>query len=656
MARETRLGNEVIYVPTGWRIVGIRAGQIAERVVSDDFNRLTEGPVENTLYAVQCTLPRFFKGRPTVEQVLDAITEEVRLTWEECPRLTRDEGIKRSPSRYGGLWYEIAARPGNNLVWVGEVIWRSAHPVVTGAPITTRVLLEEHAAHVQLSVRVTADGGLASVRGYIGAGQAQPSFLRPIARDIPLEWFGAPFRVQYVSTREGEVERLVRDVIASEERAIPVAVLTPLEEGGYAVDPGELLIDLLGRAVLYVLREHKQTFALTNAVGDRRMSCYWGAVRVYMPGWDKHDNPYAHPLLVSDRLTDPVMKAAWLGEIGIWLGTRITLPPPLGERKPPESVVSSTNGGLAREHEVIEDGTGSLEVSENTQVAEADPASFPSAAAAETSEPADVTTELRGEDRVGVRDSSAVSGAALVTPQIVAPGTAVLFERLFEEVRTLGCSISDLVDEVERLRTLTAVRSAGTSAIERRLGHVEAILQRMISDMQIGAGAIPGDQMDVGFGFEEDEEPDEESLTLVDVVRTAAEAYSDALVFLDSAYESASESPYESPDRVQAVLDAMARIARRRQDGVLGMSLRSAFSELGIDYRSGISRTTPERLREQYRFNYRGLEFEAEEHIALGNTYDPRRCLRIYFSSRVPNELRFVIAHVGRHFTVTTTT
>src|SRR5690606_35448407 len=178
MARETRLGNEVIYVPTGWRIVGIRAGQIAERVVSDDFNRLTEGPVENTLYAVQCTLPRFFKGRPTVEQVLDAITEEVRRTWEECPRLTRDEGIKRSPSRYGGLWYEIAARPGNNLVWVGEVIWRSAHPVVTGAPITTRVLLEEHAAHVQLSVRVTADGGLASVRGYIGAGQAQPSFLR----------------------------------------------------------------------------------------------------------------------------------------------------------------------------------------------------------------------------------------------------------------------------------------------------------------------------------------------------------------------------------------------------------------------------------------------------------------------------------------------
>ena len=33
----------------------------------------------------------------------------------------------------------------------------------------------------------------------------------------------------------------------------------------------------------------------------------------------------------------------------------------------------------------------------------------------------------------------------------------------------------------------------------------------------------------------------------------------------------------------------------------------------------------------------------------------PRRCLRIYFSSRVPNEPRFVIGHVGRHFVVRST-
>jgi hypothetical protein len=39
----------------------------------------------------------------------------------------------------------------------------------------------------------------------------------------------------------------------------------------------------------------------------------------------------------------------------------------------------------------------------------------------------------------------------------------------------------------------------------------------------------------------------------------------------------------------------------------------------------------------------------------LGSSYDPRRCLRIYFTSRALLEARFVIGHVGRHFDVLTT-
>jgi hypothetical protein len=97
-------------------------------------------------------------------------------------------------------------------------------------------------------------------------------------------------------------------------------------------------------------------------------------------------------------------------------------------------------------------------------------------------------------------------------------------------------------------------------------------------------------------------------------------------------------------------------VARRRRDSVLGTSLREAFNDLGIDYRGAIARSTPARLREQYRFAHNGQAIEAEEHIVLGNTYDPRRCLRIYFSSRAIDELRFVIGHVGRHFEVMTTT
>src|SRR5690606_11303578 len=287
MASKPDLKEEAFYLPTGWRIVGQGAEQIAGRIVASNMaDQLAAGPVADTLYALQCTFPRTKSGRSSVERILDAITGEVRLTWSECPRLLRDQEVQRSPSRYSGLRYDILSEVDSG--WAGEVIWRSVHPVVTGAPITTRVLIEESTAYTRLSVRVTAEHGHGSVRGYIGAGQAQPSFLHALVRDLTPVWLGTPLMAHRIPNRTSEVERFVCDVLASEERDVPVVVLSPLEEGGYVVQPEELLIDLLGRAVLYVFEEHQQTFALTDLVGDRRMSCYWGAARAYMPGWSKH--------------------------------------------------------------------------------------------------------------------------------------------------------------------------------------------------------------------------------------------------------------------------------------------------------------------------------------------------------------------------------
>ena len=125
---------------------------------------------------------------------------------------------------------------------------------------------------------------------------------------------------------------------------------------------------------------------------------------------------------------------------------------------------------------------------------------------------------------------------------------------------------------------------------------------------------------------------------------------------LESTRDSAIASPYEDPERLRAVLEAMANIARRRRDGRLGTSLREAFADVGIDYRGAIARSTSARLREQYRFRHGEETIEAEEHIVLGNTYDPRRCLRIYFSSRLVSDPRFIVAHVGRHFEVRSST
>jgi hypothetical protein len=607
------------YLPTGWRVVGPGAESIAERARVYAADRLTAGSTADTLYAVQFTIPPSVNARPTVELLLDAVTEDIRRTWPECPRLLRDELLDRAPSRFGGARFEALSEPGKE--WTGELIWRAVHPVVAGAAITTWALIEERKSFTRVSVRVTADDGLASVRGYVGAGQAQPAFIRALRSRVTPIWLGGPLQAHAVRT--GDVVELIHSILPSQERSLPVALLAPLEDGGYVVDPEDLAWELLGRARLFVFQEHRQTFEFTDALGDRRMSCYWGATRAYMPGWTRHDDPYDHPLLVGDRLGDPVMRAAWLGELGVGVGAGLTLPPSLDDRR--RSAVADTAPSTAAD--VAQASPSSSEARAGVAEEASSPSTEPAAAVAARQEGAAVQEER-------------ASGSS-----------AALLEALIAEVRRLGSAMTTLTEEVERLRTISAVRASSTSAIERRLGRLEDLLEHMFVHATDPA-ASPADTMEEAAT----DTDDEGAPTLALVVQDAAETYSDALVFLDSAFTAASDSPYEDPERVRAILEAMGRIARRRRDGLLGTSLREAFSDLGIDYRGAIARTTPAKLREQYRFAYNGSLVEAEEHIVLGNTYDPRRCLRVYFSSRVATEPRFVIAHVGRHFEVRSTT
>jgi hypothetical protein len=609
------------YLPTGWRVVGSGAERVAERAAAYGLQRIQQDDDADTLFAVRCTLEPLVRGRPVVEPVLAAITDDIRRTWADCPRLLRDVPVERPPTRFGGVSFGFRTEPG--IVWLGEVVWRAVHPMVAGAPITTRVVLEEHRSYTRLSVRVTADDGLASVRGYVGAGQAQPPFLRGLKADLTPVWAGAPLEPRYV--RNGEVADLVHSLLPAVTRDVPLVVLAPLEDGNYIVDPNELAWELLGRGQLHVLQEHRQTFELTDAIGDRRLSCYWGAARAYMPGWSRHDDPYDHPLLVGDRLGDPLMRAVWLGELGVWLGSRLTMPPALA-------------------------GTAAV-------------ASPEVPAAAASGSEAGVSADV---SRTGVRPSGARipagSGLAPAAPAGAGPAGDVpdaawpveafpLLEALVGEVRTLSSRVAGLVEEVERLRTISAVRSSSTGAIERRLSRLEDLLAYAFPD-----GPREGQQAPGVVEVVDPEPADEGAPSLVAVVHHAAEAYSDALVVLESAFTAAADSPYEDPERVRAVLEAMARMARRRRDGQLGTSLRDAFNDLGIDYRGAIARSTSAKHREQYLFARGDQLVEAEEHIVLGNTYDPRRCLRVYFSSRVPDEPRFVIAHVGRHFQVRSST
>ena len=191
-------GRPGTYLSTGWRIVGAAADRVAERTETVMDDRLRAGTLEDTLFALDCTVPALDEGRASVERVLDAVTEEIRLSWADCPRLLRDEDHKRSPSRFGGLWTAHSIEPGKQ--WVGEVIWRSVHPLVAGSAITTRLVLQERQNFLRIGVRVTSDDGVASVRGDVGAGQAQPKFLRSLRSKLAFSWQGGPFKPYFIGS------------------------------------------------------------------------------------------------------------------------------------------------------------------------------------------------------------------------------------------------------------------------------------------------------------------------------------------------------------------------------------------------------------------------------------------------------------------------
>lgn len=145
--------------------------------------------------------------------------------------------------------------------------------------------------------------------------------------------------------------------------------------------------------------------------------------------------------------------------------------------------------------------------------------------------------------------------------------------------------------------------------------------------------------------------------SVAEAVDYAAELFGEQLLFLPSASSTAADHPYERPAEILGALQVLADVSRRRtQPGGLGRPLEAVFTELGLDYRAGITRNTSRRHAKQYDFrDAEGKVYFCPEHIAFGTSYDPRHCLRVYISTKAAED-RIVIGHVGRHLDVATTT
>jgi hypothetical protein len=172
---------------------------------------------------------------------------------------------------------------------------------VAGRVWTTEVVLgRQGEGELQLSLRLL----VASPEEEPDFDPAVPGLLRQIARQDRL--LAGGFHVSdspWLIGSEQDLGGLI-DMLEAPARRLPVFVASGDER---AEDPARPLIDvdLLARATIglaqVVVLPAKFSYGLSDAFGKLR-SCYHGAVRTYLPGFDSAADPYEHPLRLGESV------------------------------------------------------------------------------------------------------------------------------------------------------------------------------------------------------------------------------------------------------------------------------------------------------------------------------------------------------------------
>jgi hypothetical protein len=136
-----------------------------------------------------------------------------------------------------------------------------------------------------------------------------------------------------------------------------------------------------------------------------------------------------------------------------------------------------------------------------------------------------------------------------------------------------------------------------------------------------------------------------------------AVAQTDNLEFLPTAFSSAEDSPFKKPERALQALLAIDQVAGRWLASLNGGSpigsVREHFKKLGFTYADDISLTSRGKWGNEYKTNFKGVEYDIGQHITIGGK-QADTCLSVHMAW-LKDERKVLIAHVGRHKTNTKT-
>ncbi len=611
------MNDSTITTSTGWRIKGS-----AETVQAIGAAHLS--PPGHVDWGAHLKLKSRSSRSPATE-VLAGVSAALTEQMGRDIVLELDTPLELDVDKYTGLrWEPVPAGTARG----GELLYRFAHPLRRGVPCTARVILVEFSARTSMTIAIgTDDGALAPG---VDTHALRPPWLNDLLVRVTAVYEGRI--VDAHPLHPGDIRWFVDRTLLSADRRVPVVVVTPREDGTFVIPPVQLARELVGQAHVYFMPEHTTSFVLTDTLEDKRWSAFWGAVRIYLPGLSLNDDPSDHPLLLPDRLEDAYVRATVLGRLP---SPDLQLPEDEVTEGPgeesgdpgPRSTTDPQRGAA---------GPGSP-ITITAPTATATPAPTPTATPAPTPTATPGSTPTPTINVTLDHEAAAEIVRGLLSEQLAA------VRRRMDQINE---TMATVADEVEQLHSLVQINGTGASALDRKLDRLITFVRQ----------ALPSTEVEVDLSAHAASEEQELS-ALADVVSRAQQEQLESLLVLDSAIAAAQKSPYEDHETVELVLGVMARVSARRVEGKLGTSLRDAFKEFGLNYASAIPTATSARLREQYQFTDEGGQVhECHEHIRLGSTYDPRYCLRIYFTSKASGESRFVIGHVGRHFEVKTTT
>ena len=246
-------------------------------------------------------------------------------------------------------------------------------------------------------------------------------------------------------------------------------------------------------------------------------------------------------------------------------------------------------------------------------------------------------------------------------------------------------ALSDAESRAARAEELLSERRAETAAAtgpsqdvseewlathEATLAELEAVrehrdeLQRRIDDLEEAAARDRRSISELSAALgDRAEEPvpesaaEEDPKSALEAVRIAADT-SEHLVFTESAFESAADSPYRRPAEILDALRKLDQLGARFAEGQMGVSLGQAAQEIGLTWKAGVSELARTRWAKHYVVTHDGRQLDLGPHISLGSGSGAGFIARIYLhvadgGGDLPRGI--YVGHVGRHLPDTTT-